>query len=129
MFYFEYIQLPRGLKMISNSLPLLNYPLIWVLTAFPSLSVFFWIIVILPYLDDDWWITLASNCLTICSGSLGTCTYVRTDAIQWHSQTWTSVSAYTVRKKLICWGNCCKGEWNEFVLFLPSIMHFLDFRG
>ena len=26
MFYFEYIQLPRGLKMISNSLPLLNYP-------------------------------------------------------------------------------------------------------
>ena len=27
MFCLEYIQLPRGLKMISNSLPLLNYPL------------------------------------------------------------------------------------------------------
>ena len=26
MFCFEYIQVPRGLKMISNSLPLLNYP-------------------------------------------------------------------------------------------------------
>ena len=26
MFWFEYIQLPRGLKIISNSLPLLNYP-------------------------------------------------------------------------------------------------------
>ena len=39
MFYFEYIQLPRDLKMISNSLPLLIYPFKYFVSTHSEIKV------------------------------------------------------------------------------------------